>query len=54
MYPEAQIPVVEPSIQHHLDAIKHYDLGRALVPLRKEGILKIGSGPPSRILHPSI
>ncbi len=44
MYPQAQIPIVQLSIQHQLQAREHYDLGRALTPLREKGILIIGSG----------
>ncbi len=44
MFPEANIPVVQLSIQHHLDPSKHYSLGMAIAALRKEGVLVIGSG----------
>jgi 4,5-DOPA dioxygenase extradiol len=44
MYPRADIPVFEMSLNAAMDAGYHYELSRRLAPLRREGILIIGSG----------
>ena len=44
MYPEANIPVLQLSIDYHQSPSFHYDLGRQLALLRKKGVLVIGSG----------
>jgi 4,5-DOPA dioxygenase extradiol len=44
MYPAAEIPVLEMSLDVNLSAAEHYALGQTLAPLRQEGVLIIGSG----------
>ena len=44
MYPKADIPVIEMSLDHEKTPQEHYELARQLAPLREQGFLIIGSG----------
>jgi 4,5-DOPA dioxygenase extradiol len=44
MYPQANIPVLQLSIDYNRPAQYHYDLAKELSTLRKKGVLIIGSG----------
>ncbi len=44
MYPDANIPVLQLSIDYTKDARYHYELGKELNSLRKKGVLIMGSG----------
>lgn len=44
IYPEAEIPVIELSLDRSLDAAMHLEMGAALAPLRDQGVLLIGAG----------
>lgn len=43
-FPEANVPIVQVSLLASMDAAEHIRIGRALAPLRDEGVLIVGSG----------
>jgi len=44
LYPQADTPVYELSLDLNMPARRHYELGRLLRPLRRKGVLIVGSG----------
>lgn len=44
MYPNADIPVIQLSLDYSLSTLDHYNLAKELTVLREQGVLIIGSG----------
>ncbi|MFN5888885.1 MAG: dioxygenase [Bacteroidota bacterium] len=44
MYPKANIPVLQLSLDRNKSTQQHLDLAKELIPLRKKGVMIVGSG----------
>ena len=44
MYPNADIPTLQLSLHQALTPQEHYDIGKKILQLRREGVLILGSG----------
>lgn len=44
MYPEADVPVIQLSLDYYQPPRYHYELAKGIAPLREKGVLIVGSG----------
>ncbi|MCB9282729.1 MAG: 4,5-DOPA dioxygenase extradiol [Lewinellaceae bacterium] len=44
LYPNADVPVIQMSLDHYQSPVYHYELAKELASLRRKGVLIIGSG----------
>jgi len=44
LYPDADIPVIQMSLDYNMSPQDHYDLAKEISPLRRRGVLIVGSG----------
>lgn len=51
LFPDADVPIVQLSIDERQPPAFHYEIGKRLAPLREEGILIVGSGNLVHNLH---